>query len=233
MLTMSWPRVLAGWFLIMVAESILAAIRQFLFAPLYGALLARQVGVLIGSVAVFAISWLCIRWINPRLFSEQLKIGFVWVVLTAIYECSLGMVLGDPISSQEGIFSFINLVQTGMGFGLLFVLFAPALAAKARGFVSKPSMPIVQKLLIGVLLPVFLYALAVFITPTWPCASTLGPAGQVQMMLFFLFLAPIVALLNVWVLLIAWKKAAYSFLAGMCVPTVVFLYKVALSCRFV
>ena len=230
---MIWPRALTAWLLIMVAESILVATRQFLFTPLYGALMGRQAGVLTGSVAVFAISWVCVRWINPRLFSEQLKVGVVWVVLTAIYQASLALVFDDAISSTFGMFSFINLVQSGTAFGLLFVLLAPAMAAKARGFVPKPSMSMMEKLLIGMLLPAFVYALAVFITPTWPCDNTSGPAGQAIGVLLFLLLAPVVALLNVWVVRIAWKDASRCFLAGMCIPTAAFLAKAALSCGFV
>jgi hypothetical protein len=54
------------------------------------------------------------------------------VVLITIFEFSLGAALGY---SQEPMLSDYNMAEGGfMGIGLLFMLFAPALAAMARGF---------------------------------------------------------------------------------------------------
>jgi len=129
---MSWTNALAVWLLIVVAESIHGIVRQFFIVPLTGDLPARQAGVLIGSAIIFAIAWACIRWIRARSFAEQLKVGLLWVVLTVIFEFSLGAALGY---SQERMLSDYNMAEGGfMGLGLLFMLFAPALAARARGF---------------------------------------------------------------------------------------------------
>jgi hypothetical protein len=108
-----------------------------------------------------------------------------------------------------------------MGLGLLFMLFAPALAAKARGFVPQPSMSIGQKLLIGVLLPVLLCAVAGFIAMLWWPRASFGPGGQLLSALaLVIYGIPTTALLNLWVLPIEWKKDHHCFLAGMCAPTV-------------
>ncbi len=129
---MSWLKVLAVWFLIVIAESIHGIIRQVLIAPMIGDLPARQIGVLTGSVIIFAIAWVSIRWINAQSFAEQFWVGLLWVVLIVIFEFSLGAILGY---SLERMFSDYNLAQGGlMGFGLLFMLFAPALAARLSGF---------------------------------------------------------------------------------------------------
>lgn len=128
---MSWPKALAVWLLIVIAESIHGIIRQLFIAPVIDDLPARQVGVLIESAIIFAIAWACIRWISARLFAEQLRVGLLWMVLIAIFEFSLGAVLGY---SQERMLSDYNMTEGGfIGLGLLFMLFAPALAAKARG----------------------------------------------------------------------------------------------------
>ncbi len=124
------------WFLIVIAESIHGTIRQLFIAPTLGDLLARQVGVLIGSVIIFAIALISIRWIGSRLFAEQFRVGLLWVVLILIFEFSLGTALGY---SLERMLSDYNIAQGGfMVFGLLFMLFAPALAAKVRGFGQPP-----------------------------------------------------------------------------------------------
>jgi hypothetical protein len=127
---MSWHRALAVWLLIVIAESIHGIVRQVFLAPVIGDLPARQVGILIGSAIIFAIAWACIRWISAGSFAEQLKVGLLWVVLIAIFEFSLGAALGY---SRERMLSDYNVAEGGfMGLGLLFMLFAPALAAKAR-----------------------------------------------------------------------------------------------------
>jgi len=59
---------------------------------------------------------------------HQLKIGALWVVLIVIFEFSLGTALGY---TRERMLSDYNLAQGGlMGFGLAFMLLAPALGAK-------------------------------------------------------------------------------------------------------
>jgi len=211
---MSWPKAFAVWLLIVVAESILGAIRHFF---LLDSPLAGLVGVLFGPVIVFAISWSRIRWINPRWFAEQLKVGLVWLVLTASFEFSWGMALSYPL---ERTLSFINLVQGGMGPGLLFVPFAPALAARARGFVPQPSITMRERLSIGVFLPVLIYALAAMVP------SGAGAESRWWSTLGFLLITPIVGALNTWVLLIAWSKTYHCFLAAMYVPAVVIVFKV-------
>ena len=129
---MRYPKAFAIWILIAIAESIHGIIRQFFIAPVIGDLPARQVGVLIGSAIIFAITWACIRWIGAKSFAEQFRIGLLWVVLIITFEFSLGVMLGD---SLERMLSDYNMAEGGfMGFGMVFMLFAPALAAKARGF---------------------------------------------------------------------------------------------------
>lgn len=129
---MSWPKALAVWLLIVIAESIHGIIRQLFLAPMIGDLPARQLGVLFGSAIIFAIAWAFIRWIDARSFAEQLKVGLLWVVLITIFEFTLGAALGY---SLERILSDYNMAEGRfMAFGLLFMLLAPALAAKVRGF---------------------------------------------------------------------------------------------------
>ena len=129
---MSWPKALVVWVLIVIAESIHGIIRQIFIAPVIGDLHARQVGVLTGSAIIFSIAWACIRWINTRLFVEQFKVGLLWVILIVVFEFGLGSVIGY---SLKRILSDYDMTEGGfMGLGLLFMVFAPALAAKARGF---------------------------------------------------------------------------------------------------
>jgi hypothetical protein len=134
---MNWYRAVAIWFLIALAESVHGTIRRLFIAPVMGDLSARQIGVLTGSTIIFLISWLSIRWIGARKFTYQLEVGALWVVLTVLFEVGLGLALGYP---QARILSDYNVAQGGlMGFGLLFMLFVPSLAAKVRGSRSPDS----------------------------------------------------------------------------------------------
>ena len=128
---MSWPRALAAWLVIVVAESVHGTIRQLLIAPAIGVLPARQLGVLIGSAIIFVIAWASIRWIGARTLGEQFRVGLAWVVLIVVFEFTLGTALGY---SRERMLSDYDLTRGGyMGFGLIFMLFALVLAARARG----------------------------------------------------------------------------------------------------
>ena len=127
---MNWSRAIAVWMLIVVAESIHGTIRQLFIAPVIGDMSARQLGVFIGSAIILLISWLTARWMGAKSLKDQLRVGALWVVLIVIFEVSLGNALGY---SQERMLSDYNLAQGGlMGFGLVFMLFAPSLGAKLR-----------------------------------------------------------------------------------------------------
>lgn len=135
--SVSWRRAFVAWLAIVVTESIHGTIRQLLIAPAIGDLPARQLGVFIGSALIFAIAWACVRWIGARSLGEQLGVGLLWVVLITIFEFTLGTALGY---TGERMFSDYNLAAGGyMGFGLLFMLIAPALAARVRGFGSRSA----------------------------------------------------------------------------------------------
>jgi hypothetical protein len=128
---MRWSRALLAWLMLVIAESVHGVLRQLFLVPVIGDLPARQVGVFVGSAIVFAVAWLCIRWIGARRRREQLAVGAAWVALIVAFEVSLGIALGY---SRERMLSDYDVANGGwMGFGLLFLLFAPALAAKARG----------------------------------------------------------------------------------------------------
>lgn len=128
---MRWSRALLAWLLIVLAETVHGILRQWLLAPAIGDLPARQVGVFVGSAIIFAVAWLTIRWIGARRVREQFAIGAAWVALIVAFEVSLGLALGY---SRERMLSDYDVANGGwMGFGLLFLLCAPWLAAKARG----------------------------------------------------------------------------------------------------
>ena len=128
---MNWQRAVVVWLLIAVAESVHGTLRRLFLVPRIGELLSHQVGVVVGSVIIFTIAWLCIRWLGAGSYRQQLQVGALWVVLTLIFEFSLGNLLGY---TWDRVLSDYNIAKGGlMIFGVLFMLFAPAFAARARG----------------------------------------------------------------------------------------------------
>ncbi len=124
-------RALVVWLVIIAAETVHGVLRQLFLTPRIGDLPARQVGVLSGSLLIFAIAWLFCRWLGARSLRAQLAVGFVWVALTAAFELGLGALLGF---SLDRIVADYDIARGGyMAFGLLFMLLAPVLAARARG----------------------------------------------------------------------------------------------------
>jgi hypothetical protein len=116
--------------LIVLAETVHGAVREMFIAPVLGDLHARQLGVLAGSLIIFAIACGTIRWMRLTLPRAQLQAGAIWVVLTAAFEVLLGLAVG---ASWDRILSDYNPARGGfMLLGLGFMFFAPRLAAKLR-----------------------------------------------------------------------------------------------------
>jgi hypothetical protein len=124
-------RALTVWLIIIFAESVHGTLRQLFLAPLVGDFPARRIGFLIGILLIFGIVLLFIRWINAPSVKRLFVIGLMWMLLTAIFEFGLGWMLNY---SRERMMQDYDLSRGGlMGFGLLFIVFAPYLAAKLRG----------------------------------------------------------------------------------------------------
>ena len=124
-------RAFAIWLVIILAETVHGVLRSVLLVPLVGDLRARQIGVLIGCLIVFAITFLFVSWLRVDSISGLLSIGAIWVVLTFLFELALGrLILGV---SWDRILSDYHIANGGyMIFGLLFMFFAPYLASHMK-----------------------------------------------------------------------------------------------------
>lgn len=116
--------------LIVLAETAHGAVREMFVAPVVGDLHARQLGVVIGSLIIFAIACATIRWMRLSSSRAQLQAGAIWVVLTLAFEVLLGVAVG---ATWDRILSDYNPARGGfMALGLAFMFFSPRLAAKLR-----------------------------------------------------------------------------------------------------
>lgn len=122
-------RALTVWLAIIFAESVHGTLRQIFLAPLVGDFTARRIAFFIGMLLIFLITYFLIRWINAPSIKSLFAVGLMWMMLTAIFEFGLGYFVLQY--SWERMFEDYDVSRGGlMGFGLLFMLFAPYLAAK-------------------------------------------------------------------------------------------------------
>ena len=126
------------WLLMIVAESLHGIGRKLLIEPWVGDLRARQIGVPVGSLIIFAIAWWGIGWIRTQSLLKQLGIGVLWVAATVGFEIALGRgVLG---LSWDRILSDYDLRQGGwMTVGLVFMALTPWLGNTLRNHTARQS----------------------------------------------------------------------------------------------
>jgi hypothetical protein len=125
-----WGRALAVWVLIAVTESVHGTLRQLFLAPLIGDFRARQISVFTGSVLIFLVGLLLIRWIGASRTRTLLGIGLLWLVLTLLFEITVGRLLG---MDWQRILADYDLGRGGlMLIGMVVLLLAPLAAARLR-----------------------------------------------------------------------------------------------------
>ena len=121
---------MAVWLLIAVTESVHGTLRQLLLAPVIGDFRARQISVFTGSALIFLIGVLLIRWIGATRPQTLLAIGLLWLVLTLVFEVSLGRVLG---MDWQRILADYDLRYGGlMLVGMVVLLLTPLAAARLK-----------------------------------------------------------------------------------------------------
>lgn len=115
-------RALMVWLLIIAAESVQGGLRRLLTSP-EADFAIRQVSVILGAGVIFAITWVCLRWMRVRSAADALAIGVVWVILTLVFEFAIGRATGV---SSERIHADYDLLHGGlMPLGLLAMALTP------------------------------------------------------------------------------------------------------------
>lgn len=120
------------WLVLIGLETIHGVLRTILLAPYVGDFRARQIGVFTGSLLILVVSCLFVRWLRASTSTSLLVVGLVWLVLTILFEMTIGrFVLG---LSWERLASDYDISRGGLlPIGLVFLGFAPLIAARLRG----------------------------------------------------------------------------------------------------
>lgn len=124
-------KLLRVWLFIMIAEVIHGILRGLFLVPRVGLMRSSQIGVFIGMGIIFAITTLSIRRMGVHRRGELLCIGGIWLVLTVIFEYTLGcVILGYPTARFLADYD----IRHGglMLIGMVFLFFAPLIAARVR-----------------------------------------------------------------------------------------------------
>ncbi len=115
----------------MFAESVHGTLRQLFLMPLVGDFTARRISFFIAVLLIFLITYFFIRWINAPTVKSLFGIGLMWMILMTLFEFGLGLFVMNY--SWKRMLEDYDISRGGlMGFGLLFMIFAPWLAAKLR-----------------------------------------------------------------------------------------------------
>jgi hypothetical protein len=129
-------RAFLAWLAIILAESVHSALRELFLAPLVGDFRARRIAVFVGSGLILLLACFFIRWIAAPTAKALFLVGSLWTLLTLFFELALGfLILG---LSRERVFEDYDISRGGlMAFGVLFMIFAPYLAARLRGCLGR------------------------------------------------------------------------------------------------
>ena len=124
-------RALVVWLVIIAVETVHGILRTLLLVPMMGDFPARQISVFTGSLLIFGVTLLFINWIAARTTLQLLMVGTIWVLLTILFEITLGRLVLDL--SWDRITEDYDITRGGfLGFGLLFMALSPLLAATFR-----------------------------------------------------------------------------------------------------
>ena len=124
-------RALAVLLVIIFAESVHGTLRQLFLTPLVGDFTARRISFFFAVLLIFLITYLFIRWISAPNVKSLFAIGLMWMILMTLFEFGLGHFVMNY--SWEQMLVDYDVSRGGlMGFGLIFMIFAPWLAAKLR-----------------------------------------------------------------------------------------------------
>lgn len=124
-------RSIAIWLIFIIIESLNGTIRTLWLVPLLGELRAHQISFATGSLLILTIATLFVRWLKIANVSQSIGVGVLWMLLTVLFEVSLGRFAFGYSWSQ--IAADYDLRQGRlMSLGLVLLLCAPFIATKIR-----------------------------------------------------------------------------------------------------
>jgi hypothetical protein len=120
------------WLVIVFVESVHGTLRQLFLSPLIGDFTARRIGFFIGMLVIFLVAYSFVRWISAENAKQLFFVGLMWAILMLAFEFGLGIFVLNY--SSERMLEDYDVSRGGlMGFGIVFMTFAPLIAGKISG----------------------------------------------------------------------------------------------------
>lgn len=133
MLLITSLKALAIWAGIVVLAVLNGLFREAVLVPKLGLVTGLVLSGVLLSTLILAFAWISLPWLDVRRPAGLLAIGFVWLVLTLVFEFSFGLWQGKswPVMLEAYTFKGGNFWPIV----LLVTVLAPYLAAKIRGWI--------------------------------------------------------------------------------------------------
>ena len=98
-----------AWLPIVILGLINATIRQLVYANYVSELAAHQISTLTFGILVGVYAWALSHFLEPLTPGQAIGVGLLWVVLTVVFEFSLGrFVIGDSWSKLLGDYNILE-----------------------------------------------------------------------------------------------------------------------------
>lgn len=125
-------RALAVWLAIAIVAIGNGVLREAVLVPRFGAAPALVLSGALLALLIVATATLCLPWLGVHAPGQLVLIGAGWVVLTVIFEFSLGLLRGQSLAEIGAAYTFAggNLWPAV----LLITAAAPWLASRLRGW---------------------------------------------------------------------------------------------------
>jgi hypothetical protein len=124
-------RYVLAWFPMLVIAIANGALRQFTYARVMSEPHAHQLSTIIGSVCIGAFIWYVIRTWPPSSSRRALLIGFLWGMLTVVFESFMGLIL-QHLSLQQVLHEYNLLAGRVWTLFLIWLVVAPWLFFRIR-----------------------------------------------------------------------------------------------------
>jgi len=125
-------KALVIWIGIALAETLHGSLRVKLLNRKLGDRRARRVGVLTGTVLIFAIGWFAIPWIGPSSVGECLAVGAFWLGLMLSLDVAFGRLVFH-FSWKRIVADFDVTKGNVLALGMTALFFTPVVVAKLHG----------------------------------------------------------------------------------------------------
>ena len=124
-------RYVLAWFPMLVIAIANGALRQLTYARVMSEPHAHQLSTIIGSVCIGAFIWYVIRTWPPSSSRRALLIGFLWGLLTVVFESFMGLIL-QHLSLQQVLHEYNLLAGRVWTLFLIWLVVAPWLFFRIR-----------------------------------------------------------------------------------------------------